>query len=195
MKEVASDMGIIPQTAITEEVFLEPHYSSKIESLQSRVEVVREDYTDILNILVTDHDPSFTQELANTVVSTYKRLHAEQQSQRTEEAIRYIDDQLEKTRQRLKDSENEFNEFSQKNQLLSIDMQSENLLLRKKDIQDDLRKQDEIKEEIRGLNSELSKFVKDPSDSNSNFYSANVGFQYETYIIVYSFTYTCFDVS
>jgi capsular exopolysaccharide synthesis family protein len=179
MKEVAAEMGLIPREAITDDAFLEPRYSEKIESLQSRVKVLREDYTDILNIIVTHQDPNFTQKLANTIVSIYKIMHAEQQNKRTEEAINYIDDQLEKTRQRLKDSENEFNEFSQKNQLLSIDMQSENLLLRKKDIQDDLRKQGEIREEVKGLLSELSNFAKDPSDSNSNFYSANVSHQYE----------------
>ncbi|MBW1792790.1 MAG: hypothetical protein JRJ14_11180, partial [Deltaproteobacteria bacterium] len=165
---------------ITDEVRFKPNVIAIVENLQSKVEVNRENYTNILNIKVTDPDPVFAQRMANSIARTYKRSHAEQQGKRTKEAIKYIDDQLRKIRLKLKNAEETFYSFSQRNQLVSIDMQSENLLIGKNEIRDELRKLGEDKSELGTLLARVNAFIKGPSDSESNFYSTKADRQYET---------------
>jgi capsular exopolysaccharide synthesis family protein len=173
--EVAKNMGLIPRKSTGEE----PAAIAAADQLKGKVKVERENYTNILNINVTDSDPAFAQKMANELASTYKRLHSEEQGKRTNDAIKYIDDQLETVRQKLKGSEEEFNKFSQANQLISIDMQSENLLVRKKEINDEIRKQNEDKSEFKALSSKVEKFIQDPSSAEVNFYSSKATPQYQ----------------
>jgi len=179
LMEVAKDLGLIPNRIITEKMRLSPNIIAVVEKLQSKVQVSRESYTNILNIKVTDPDPVFTQRMANAIAVTYKKSHAEQQGKRTMAAIKYIDDQLWKMRQNLQRAEETFNSFSQKNQLISIDMQSENLLLRTKEIRGEIRKLDEDKSELETLLVRVNTFIKNPSDSEDNFYSTKADKQYQ----------------
>jgi len=179
IEEVAKVMGLIPRSS-TENNIQEAKRITIIENLQSKVKVEREEYTEILNIMVTDLSPSFAQRMANTIATTYKKMHAEQQSKRTDDALNYIDEQLQKMRGNLKNAEERFNSFSQKNQLISIDLQSENLLLRSKEIRDELRKQNEITNELEALHERVKKFLENPTESGNNFYSANADRQYQS---------------
>lgn len=178
IEEVARVMGLIPR-ASTEDSIQEAKRIAVIENLQSKIAVEREDYTEILNIMVTDMAPSFAQRMANTIASTYKKIHAEQQSKRTDDALNYIDEQLQKIRMNLKNAEERFNSFSQKNQLISIDLQSENLLLRSKEIRDELRKQNEIINELEVLLERVKAFLDNPTGPENNFYSTNADQQFQ----------------
>ena len=120
---------------------------------------------------MTDPEPAFAQRMANELASTYKRLHAEQQGKRTVDAIKYIDDQLKGVRLKLRNAEEEFNSFSQTNQLISIDLQSENLLLRQKELNEEIRKQNDDKNELGTLLGRVENFLGEPSSSDTNFYS------------------------
>jgi succinoglycan biosynthesis transport protein ExoP len=173
--EVAKNMGLIPREYTGEE----PASITAVEQLKGKVNVERQEYTNILRISVTDSDPEFAKKMADELASTYKRLHAEQLGKRTTDAIKYIVDQLETVRQKLKVSEEEFNKFSQANQLISIDMQSENFLIRKKEINDEIRKQNEDKSDFKALSSRVEKFIQDPSSSEANFYSSKASLQYQ----------------
>ena len=149
------------------------------ESLQSKVEVERENLTNILHIKVTDKTPLFAQRLANTIALTYKELHAEQQMKRTTEALKYIQEQLAAVREKLRKSEEEFNRFSQKNQLISLDLQSEVLLARAQEIGNDIRQVHEDKGELEGIRLRLSQFIEDPYGSGHEFYSTRATAQYQ----------------
>ncbi len=173
--EVAKDMGLIPSKSIGEE----PASIAVVEEIKGKVKVERENYTNILNISVTDPDPAFAQKMANKLASTYKRMHAEEQGKRTIDAIKYIQDQLESVRNKLRLSEENFNRYSQANQLISIDMQSENLLLRKKELADEIRQQNENKSEFKAISAKVEKFIQDPSSSEVNFYSSRATPQYQ----------------
>ena len=144
-QKVAEKLRLIPPGAQKEDGQLKENIIPIIESLQSKVEVSREPWTSILNISVTDRNPVFAQTLANTVALTYKEVHAEGQMKRTKETLKYIADQLAEVRERLRKSEDEFNRFSQENELISIDLQSENLLARSQEIQNGIRKLQEDK--------------------------------------------------
>lgn len=180
LQEVARRLGLIPDREMTEEDQLKSNIIGIIEGLKGKVSVSRESYTNILNIFVTDPNPNFAQRLANTLASTYKEMHSKQLIRRTTDAIEYIDNQLKKTRQKLQESEERFNRFSQENQLLSIDMQSENLLLRKKEFNDEIRKVNEDKRELESVLVRVDGFIKNQSGSDTDFYSSRANPQYQS---------------
>jgi succinoglycan biosynthesis transport protein ExoP len=149
------------------------------EGLQSKVEVERENLTNILHIKATDSSAVFAQRLANSTALTYKELHAEQQMKRTTEALKYIREQLTAVREKLRKSEEEFNRFSQKNQLISLDLQSEVLLARAQEIQNGIRQVREDKGELQGIGLRLKQFIEDPNGSGHDFYSTRATAQYQ----------------
>jgi Mrp family chromosome partitioning ATPase/uncharacterized protein involved in exopolysaccharide biosynthesis/cell division septation protein DedD len=179
LQEVAKRMGLVPKSTTMENKRLKPNISDIIGNLQTKVEVTRESYTNILDIQVTDMAPIFAQRLADTIARTYKELHAEKVSKRTREAVKYIAEQLQKARWNLRKAEEEFNRFSQTNQLISIDLQSESLLIRTNEITDEIRKLNENKRELENLLVRVEQFMGDPSGYESDFYSTKASPQYQ----------------
>jgi polysaccharide biosynthesis transport protein len=178
-EKVAEKLGLIPQRLKKDDGQLRANLANIVEGLQARVKVSREGFTNILNIQVTDTDPAFSQKLANAVASTYKELHSEQQMKRTTEAIKYIQEQLRSVREKLKEAEDEFNRFSQQNQLISIDMQSEKLLARSQALQGDISRLREDRRELEGILGQLDSFGKSPEGTGRNFHSAKAGSLYQ----------------
>ncbi|MEW6669453.1 MAG: SPOR domain-containing protein [Thermodesulfobacteriota bacterium] len=178
-EKVAEKLGLIPQRPKKDDGQLRNNLANIVQGLQARVKVTREGFTNILHIEVTDTDPVFSQKLANTVASTYKELHSEQQMRRTNEAIKYIHEQLRSVREKLKEAEDEFNRFSQQNQLISIDMQSEKLLGRSQALQGDLSRLREDRRELEGILGQLDSFGKSPEGTGRNFHSAKAGSLYQ----------------
>ncbi len=179
-QRVAEKLRLAPSGGLEEGGPLREQMISIIESLQSKVEVERERWTSILKIMVTDTNPAFAQKLADTIALTYKEVHAEEQMKRTKETLRYISEQLGEVRGRLRESEDEFNRFSQENELISIDMQSENLLARTQEIQDEIRRLNEDKRELQEILERLNGFIGDPSGSGHDFYSSIANTQYQS---------------
>jgi polysaccharide biosynthesis transport protein len=178
-EKVAQRLGLIPKTSLPPDSPAKGGIARVIDNLQSKVEITRQGMTNILNIKVKDEEPAFAQKLANTIAATYKDLHSEVQMKRTLEAIRYIEDQLVQVRQKLREAEEEFNRFTQNNQILSIDIQSEKLLARSQEVQNGIRKLVENQEELRSMVARLDKFIANPS-SQGNFYSAKATAQYQS---------------
>lgn len=177
-QKVAEALGLVSPKAL-EDSHLKSSVISTIENLQSKVQVSREKFTNIINIQVEDSDPIFAQRLANATATTYKGLHAEQQMKRTLDAIEYIEHQLRNLRGRLKESEEEFNRFTQENQLISIELQSENLLAERQELQNQIRKTLTSKKELEGIRARLGQFIKNPNGSSDNFFSTKAGGQYQ----------------
>jgi len=177
-EKVAQKLGRIPKRDI-KEGHLKSNIIRIVMGLQSKVEVSREKFTNILNIKVEDENPSFAQKLANTVALTYQELHSERQMKRTLEALKYIKEQLEDVQQKLGKSENAFNSFSQDNQLISIDLQSDNLLTRSQNTQEEIRKIEKYRMELESLSERLNRFIRDPSGSNNDFYSEKINGRYQ----------------
>jgi succinoglycan biosynthesis transport protein ExoP len=177
-EEVAQRLGLIPKTTMPADSPAKGNVARVVDDLQSKVEVTRQGMTNILNIRVKDTDPASAQTLANTVASTYKDLHSELQMKRTLEAIRYIEDQLVQVRQKLREAEEEFNRFTQSNQLLSIDIQSEKLLAGSQEVQKTVRKLAENRGELQNVVARLDKFIANPS-VQGNFYTATATTQYQ----------------
>jgi len=179
-EKVAEQLGLIPHKDIKKDSQLKYSIAGIVENLQSKLEVEREEFTNILDIKVTDINPVFAQKLANAIALTYKEMHAEQQMKRTTEALKYIDDQLKEEREKLRQAEDEFNRYSQDNQLISVDLQSEHLLTRSQEIQDEIRNLHEDKRELEGRLPQLNQFIGNPSGSGHDFSSMRANTQYQT---------------
>jgi succinoglycan biosynthesis transport protein ExoP len=179
-EKVAERLGLIPKTATPASVPSRGILISLIDTLQSRVEVTRQEQTNILYIKAESEDPAFAQKLANTVAETYKDLHSENQMKRTMEAIKYIEEQLVQVRQKLRQAEEEFNRFTQSNQLLSIDLQSEKVLARSQETQNEMRRLSETKAEFQSMVQRLEQFIARPSSSPSDFHLSAASGQYQT---------------
>ncbi len=180
LQEAAQELGLIPQKHEVVKGRLKNHIIGVIENLQSKVNVSREDFTNILDIEVTDKNPEFAQRLANTIARTFGNMYAEQQMKRTTEAIRYIGDRLREVNRKLRESEDAYIRFSQDNQLISIDLQSENLLARTLDIENAIREFREDEAEFQGILDRLENFIQDPSRSDLDFYSMKARNQYQS---------------
>jgi len=150
-QKVAEKMGLIPKQNLHGDRELKSSNVLIIEDLQSKVEITREQSSSILKIKAKDTNPAFAQKLANTIALTYRDLHAEQQMQRTTEALKYIEEQQKDVREKLHEAEEEFNRFSKENELISIDLQSEKLLARTQEIQNEARKSGQQKAEFSEL--------------------------------------------
>jgi capsular exopolysaccharide synthesis family protein len=179
-EKVAERLGLIPRRSIPEDSPIKSKVIRIIDELQSKVEVTRQEFTNILNVKVEDRNPHFAQTLANTLAQTYKEMHSRSQMKRTTDAIDYIEDQLRSVRRKLREAEEEFNQFSQENQLLSIDLQSENLLARSQELQDRVRELEEAKLNIQTLIGRLDRFIEDSPGSGENFYSKRADGQYQS---------------
>ena len=180
LQKVARELGLIPPVEKKLNGRMKNRVIGVVENLQSKVNVTREGFTNILHIEVTDNSPGFAQRLANTIAESYKALHSEEQLRRTTEAIKYIGDRLKDVREKLRVSENTFNRFSQDNQLIAIDLQGENLLVRAQEIRKTIRGLQDDKEEFQGILVRLQKFIEKPSRSNVDFYSTTARSQYQS---------------
>ena len=176
---VVEKLGLIPQDDIKGDGHLRDQVIATIESLQSKVEIEREGVSAILKIKVTDTDPAFAQKLANTIALAYKEIHAEQQTRKNKEQLKYIVSQLADVREKLKEAEDDVNLFAQKNELVSIDLQSENLLAWAKDLKKQILTLRENKASLDELNHRLDKFIEDPFAPDHNFYSTEASQQYQ----------------
>jgi len=179
-EKVAERLGLVPRAAIPADSRIKGNVIRVIDELQSKVEVSRQEFTNLLHIKVQDGNPVFAQKLANSLAQTYKELHSQNQMKRTTEAIKYIENQLVSARKKLRSAEEEFNWFSQDNQLLSIDLQSENLLARNQEIQDKIRELQEAKIDLQALIGRLDKFVGGPLGSGQSFYSTKADNHYQS---------------
>ncbi len=179
LQRVAEELGLIPRGAVGEDGQLKEEVIPIIEGIQSQVEVSREEYTYILNIRVTDKEAVFARDLANAIGLAYKEYHAEEQMQRTSDALKYIREQLDTAREDLRLAEEAFNQFTHENQLISLDMQSEVLLKANQDIQNNIRELDEDMRELEGIRQRLSQFIENPSGSGHDFYSTKASKQYQ----------------
>ena len=179
LKRVAGELGMIADNAPAEGDQLTPDVAAVIDLLRSQINVSREGFANIIEIQATDRDPALSQKLANTVALAYMEIHKREQNKRTTEALKYISEELTRVRQTLRESENEFNKFTQENQLVSIDLQGENLLLVSKETKGELQKLEESKEQLEILLSKLDQFLKNPSGAGDALYSEHANKQYE----------------
>ena len=179
-EKIVEKLGMIPQNKINGNGHLREQVIATIETLRAKVEVEREGGSAILIIKVTDTDPAFAQKLANTIALVYKDTHAEQQTRRNAEQLKYIAGQLADVRKKLRNAEDEFNRFTRDNELISIDLQSEKLLVKSEDLQNQRTKLSEDQAALESLIMRLESFIENPFGTDRNFYSTEADEQYRS---------------
>ena len=135
ISEAAKKLSLVSRTTPEDD----PKLVLAVEELKKKISVERKKDTNILNITVTDKDPAFARNAANTIAETYSSYCRKQQEKQLDEVLKYIKDQLQAANTKSQDSEEQFNRFSETNKLLSMEQQSGNLLLREKEIEDKIR--------------------------------------------------------
>ena len=166
--EVAKNLSLAAQT----ESANDPNAHTVVEDLRGKIQVEREKDSNIINIVVTDNDPVFSQRMANELARTYRKQRREYREKQLKEVISYIDGQLQTLRNQLQNSETQFNRLSQKNQLLSIDQQSADLLLRKNELEDKIRikagpkNANDLKLELREINEKINSLMEKKLEYN-----------------------------
>lgn len=179
LERAAKKLKKIPENDPKDDPVRAAETATIVQTLQARVVAEREELTNIIRIEVTDSDPAFSQQLCNAIAMSYRELNTEGQNQRAKESIDYIVSQLEEVRRQLQSAEDEFNQFTQRNQLISFDLQSENLLAQAKDLKTEFRQIAETRSEFQGLIVRLNKFLEDTRGSNHSFYSSQPNKQYQ----------------
>jgi succinoglycan biosynthesis transport protein ExoP len=178
-QKVAERMGLIRRGQVQGDKRLRSNVIPIIEGLQSKVEVTRQKYSSILEIKVTDPSPAFAQRLANTVALTYREFHAEQQTKRASDSLKYIEEQQREVREKLREAEEDFNKYTKENELISIDLQSDKLVARTQEIQREIRKLDDEKAELQELLRRVNAFIANPSGPERDFYSTKANSRYQ----------------
>ena len=179
-EKIVEKLGMIPQTDIEGNGHLREQVIATIERLRAKVEVEREGGSAILIIKVTDTDPAFAQRLANTIALVYRETHAEQQKRRNAEQLNYIAGQLADVRKKLRNAEDEVNRFTRENELISIDLQSEKLLVKSEDLQNQITKLTEDQDALERLIIRLEGFLEDPFGADRNFYATEADEQFRS---------------
>ena len=179
-EKIVERLGMIPQKDIKGDGHLRDQVIATIETLRAKVEVEREGGSAILIIKVTDTDPAFAQKLANTIALVYRETHAEQQTRRNAEQLKYIAGQLAEVRNKLRNAEDEFNRFTRENELISIDLQSEKLVVKSDDLQNQTAKLSEDQAALESLTMRLESFIENPFGTDRNFYSTEADEQYRS---------------
>lgn len=179
MQKVAERLGRIPAGLGAEELSERPNVAMIVDGLRSKVSITRDARTNIIDIAVTHSSPVFAQRMADTIAHTYREMYSEEQERRARNALQYLEDELENTRVALRTSEEEFNAFTRVNQLVSVDLQSENLLTRIKELEASLRDAGAADVELGALVVKLERFAENPAGFGSDLYSTYADAQYE----------------
>jgi len=91
--------------------------------------------SDIIRVAVYANGPVTAAAMANTLVDVLDERNLAVKRQEVSSVRRFIEDQLEAVRERLKKSEEELNSFKEQNRVLTLDKESEALLDRMTDVE------------------------------------------------------------
>ena len=91
-----------------------------IDGLRSMIEVKEIEDTRLLQIFVEDTDPVLTRDIANTLARAYIQFNITNTMQASQNSFQTMQDQSYEMKKKLEDTEREFLEFKQAEQLFSI---------------------------------------------------------------------------
>jgi capsular exopolysaccharide synthesis family protein len=126
---VAKKMGRIPADLSSEAVRNNPIHLTIILDLKDRIKTEQEGNSDIITITASSQDPREAQRLANTVAQVYQERHGLELNRRTIEAKKFIESQLQITREKLQKSEEAIKDFRERHRMVSVDAQSSALVV------------------------------------------------------------------
>jgi len=176
MVETAKALGLLKKEIPLDDIRKSKKDLAIIKGLQSKVEALREEGTNIINITAVSKKPVEAAQIANTVARSYKTYNIQEKNRKTTETKAFIEEQLSKTHQDLKAAENKLQSFREGYALISMDAQTRNILTRLNNVEVEYEKvrkqQDEIETQFRffeesttdgEMSTDRLRFSPDPS--------------------------------
>jgi capsular exopolysaccharide synthesis family protein len=180
MEQVAKKMGLIPPGISSDDVRRNTGYLSTILGLKGKVETEQEGNTDIINISVASEDPKQAQRMANVVAQVYKEQHALNLNRRVIEAKKFIESQVEITKEKLRKAEDAVKLFKEANRMVSVSTQSSELVARFSDLQTNKIRDLAISAKIAEILNILSRAEGSPLTSKTIFYFEEASAPYKS---------------
>ena len=157
----------------------DPKLDEMITSLQSKVKVTREGYSNILNITAMADKPKFAAALANQTAHAYKETHAQMINKRISEAIKFIKEQLERAGKDLRESEEKLRVFRENKNIIALTSQSSSLLSRAEFLETEWIKTMEAIRELEEVMKRVKEASKNPLGSRAAFSSEKASGLYQ----------------
>lgn len=161
--DAAKTLGLLKADRELDDIRRNKNELATIKSLQSKVEAVREEGTNIINITAVSRKPAEAATLANTVARSYKNYNIKEKNRKTIETKAFIETQLDKTHQDLKAAENKLQSFREGYALISMDAQTRNILTRLNNIETEYEK---VKRQQGEIERQFQFFKKSTANAN-----------------------------
>lgn len=170
MEKVAKEMALIDHTIDTSEIRTNSKLINIILKLKDEVEAIREGTSNLINITAHSTDPKSAQKIANTVAHVYMVEHTNEVNKRTFESRKFIEDQLERVNQKLKEAEERVRRFREEHKLLSLDSQTSTLLGQLAAVEAEYMKLMKAIEEMTFMHDRLKSWEDKPISTKESFY-------------------------
>jgi len=161
--DAAKALGLLKANRELDDIRLNKKELATIKSLQSKVEAVRQEGTNIINITAVSRKPVEAATVANTVARSYKTYNIKEKNRKTIETKAFIETQLDKTHQDLKAAENKLQSFREGYALISMDAQTQNILTRLNSVESEYAK---IRQKQGEIETQFQYFKKSTTDAN-----------------------------
>ena len=141
-------IGKIPRDISLDDIRSNKQYLSVIEQLKPLVEAEPQEGTNIINIRIISKDPIEAASIANGFASAYRDYNIQEKNRKTYETKTFIEEQLNLTSEKLKESEQKLQEFKEGYALISMDSQTKNTLDKLYTVETEYEKIKTEKEEV-----------------------------------------------
>lgn len=128
MEKVAQKLGYVDSNLAPEAIRNNPRYVNTVLDLQSRISTKQQGMTNIIDIASVTGHPDSSKKLANTVAETYIAESTAELNKRATNALRFIEDQLDKVSQHLREAEEAVRNYREKTNLITMEYEAETLL-------------------------------------------------------------------
>lgn len=170
LEKAAKRLKMIPASLSSDQVRVHPGHQAVIADLKKRVETEQEGNSNIINITVTSEDPKQAQEIADTIALVYKEERGLDINKRTFEAKNFIEDQLKIVKERLSSSEDAVRDYRERNDLISLDAQTGNLLSQISTLKASYEKTFQDHQRILNVKKTLNDAESRPLTSDNSFH-------------------------
>lgn len=173
MEKVAKELGRIDSKLDSNEIRADSDLITIVLALKDMVIAEREGDSNLINITSQSKDAKEAQSIANTVGKVYAIEHSEEVNKRTFDSRLFIENQLKRVGERLRQAEDAVRAYREEHKLVSLDSQTTELLRK---IATAEAKQLEISESVDEIGLVLDRIItakENPLTSKDSFFISN----------------------
>ena len=148
LAKAAQITGKIPQDVSLDDIRSNKEYLAAVQQLKGILEAEPQEGTNIIDIQVVSKDPLEAASLANAFVRAYRDYNIKEKNRKTYETKTFIENQLRLTSDKLKEAERELQSFKEGYALISMDAQTQNVLDKLYNIENEYEKVKTEKSEV-----------------------------------------------